>query len=103
MKTLIILTPGFPKNEEDTTCVPPQQIFVKALKEAAPGLNIIVLTFQYPFYSKEYLWNGINVISFGNKNDNKLPLTGIGATGARLQTAGFTIGLSWNLRSSTNP
>jgi len=33
----------------------------------------------------------------------KLPLTGIGATGARLQTAGFAIGLSWNLRSSTNP
>jgi hypothetical protein len=33
----------------------------------------------------------------------KLPLTGIGATGARLQTAGFAIGLNWNLRSSTNP
>jgi hypothetical protein len=26
----------------------------------------------------------------------KLPLTGIGATGARLQTAGFAIGLNWN-------
>jgi hypothetical protein len=33
----------------------------------------------------------------------KLPLTGIGATGARLQTAGFAIGLNWNLRSSTKP
>jgi glycosyltransferase involved in cell wall biosynthesis len=71
LKTLIILTPGFPKNEEDTTCVPPQQVFVKALKEAAPGLNIVVLTFQYPFFSKSYQWNGIEVISFGNKNDNK--------------------------------
>jgi glycosyltransferase involved in cell wall biosynthesis len=71
LKTLIILTPGFPKNEEDTTCIPPQQVFVRALKDTAPGLNIIVLTFQYPFYSREYLWNGIKVISFGNKNDNK--------------------------------
>jgi glycosyltransferase involved in cell wall biosynthesis len=71
LKTLIILTPGFPKNEDDTTFVPPQQVFVKALKDAAPGLNIVVLTFQYPFYSKEYLWNGIKVISFGNKNDNR--------------------------------
>ncbi|MGZ3754312.1 MAG: glycosyltransferase [Mucilaginibacter sp.] len=63
--TLIILTPGFPENEADTTCVPPQQIFVKALKETSPDLNIIVLTFTYPFFSRSYQWHGIQVISFG--------------------------------------
>ncbi len=72
IKTLIILTPGFPENENDSTCVPPQQIFVKALKEVSPQLNIIVLTFQYPFFSKEYEWNGIKVISFGNPRNSRV-------------------------------
>src|ERR1700740_447685 len=70
-ETLIILTPGFPKDEADSTCLPPQQLFVKALQEAAPALNIIVLTFQYPFFSAEYSWNGIKVIAFGNSSDSR--------------------------------
>jgi glycosyltransferase involved in cell wall biosynthesis len=65
--TLIILTPGFPENEADTTCIPPQQIFVKALKENNLQLNIIVLTFRYPFFSARYQWNDIDVISFGSE------------------------------------
>jgi glycosyltransferase involved in cell wall biosynthesis len=69
---LIILTPGFPANEDDSTCVPPQQIFVKALKEAAPLLDVIVLTFQYPFFSGEYQWHGVTVCAFGSKNNNRL-------------------------------
>src|ERR1700744_3314042 len=70
-KTLVIITPGFPENEDDSTCVPPQQIFVKALKEVAPHLNIVVLTFQYPFFSKRYQWNGIKVISFGDPKNSR--------------------------------
>ncbi|HEY8690249.1 MAG TPA: glycosyltransferase [Chitinophagaceae bacterium] len=71
-KTLIILTPGFPANEADTTCIPPQQIFVKALKKIDPSLNIIVLAFQYPFVSKKYKWHGVDVISFNGRNKGKL-------------------------------
>jgi hypothetical protein len=71
-KTLIILTPGFPVNEADTTCIPPQQIFVKALKKTDPSLNIIVLAFQYPFVAKKYKWHGIEVISFNGRNKGKL-------------------------------
>ncbi|HEY0177269.1 MAG TPA: hypothetical protein VGC08_12880, partial [Pedobacter sp.] len=71
LKTLVILSPGFPENEADTTCIPPQQIFVKALKEVRPELNIIVLTFQYPFFSGEYQWYGIRVISFGGANKGR--------------------------------
>lgn len=70
-KTLVILTPGFPENESDSTCIPPQQIFVKALKKNYPFLNIIVLAFQYPFESKKYLWHGINIISFNGRNRGK--------------------------------
>jgi glycosyltransferase involved in cell wall biosynthesis len=71
-KTLIILTPGFPEHEGDSTCIPPQQVFVKALKELHPELNIVVLTFQYPFFSGEYEWHGIRVIAFGHPSNSRI-------------------------------
>lgn len=67
-KTLVILSPGFPKDEDDTTCLPTQQLFVKALKATYPKLKIVVVAFQYPFVEKRYSWNGIEIISF---NDSK--------------------------------
>jgi glycosyltransferase involved in cell wall biosynthesis len=67
-KTLVILTPGFPKDEEDSTWLPDRQIFVRTLKEIHPDLNIIVLAFQYPSEPAEYHWNGIKVIALGGKN-----------------------------------
>jgi len=67
-KTLVILSPGFPKDETDSTCIPPQQVFVRNLKLQFPTLNIVVLAFEYPFHSAHYLWNGVTVISFGGKN-----------------------------------
>jgi glycosyltransferase involved in cell wall biosynthesis len=72
VETLVILSPGFPENEADSTCMPSQQVFVKALKEVCPGLNIIVLAFQYPFTAREYQWHGVRVISLGGKNKGKL-------------------------------
>jgi len=71
-ETLVILSPGFPANEADTTCMPPQQTFVKALKEVCPGLNIVVLTFQYPFIAAEYEWHGVRVIAIGGKEKSRL-------------------------------
>ncbi len=71
-KTFVILTPGFPADETDSTCVPPRQIFVKALKQQHPELNIIVLTLQYPFFSKTYEWHGVQVISFGGTNKGRI-------------------------------
>jgi len=71
-KTLVILTPGFPEHEDDSTCIPPQQVFVKALQEEYPELNVVVLTFQYPFFSGEYQWHGIKVIAFGNPYNSRI-------------------------------
>lgn len=71
-RTLIILTPGFPSDENDTTCLPPQQLLIRALQEVDPQLNIIVLSFQYPFTSKAYFWNGIKIIPFNGRNRGKL-------------------------------
>jgi glycosyltransferase involved in cell wall biosynthesis len=65
--TLIILTPGFPADENDTACVPAQQVFVRYLKKTYPQLNIIILSFQYPFTKNIYSWEGIQVIPFAGK------------------------------------
>lgn len=71
-KTLLIITPGFPADENDNTCVPPRQIFVRALKQQHPELNIIVLTLLYPYFAKTYQWHGVQVISFGGFNKGRL-------------------------------
>jgi glycosyltransferase involved in cell wall biosynthesis len=67
-KTLVLLTPGFPKDESDLNCLPVYQSFVKAFKKKFPELNIIVLSFDYPYFKRRYQWHGIEVISFGGKN-----------------------------------
>lgn len=66
--TLIILSPGFPKDEADTTCLPPQQVFIKSLKKTFPALEIVVLAFEYPFKAAQYKWNGVEVVAFGGRN-----------------------------------
>jgi glycosyltransferase involved in cell wall biosynthesis len=71
-KTFVILTPGFPESEADTTCLPLQQQFVKSLKRQYPALNIIVLSFQYPYHKNLYKWFGIRVIPFGGRNKGGL-------------------------------
>jgi glycosyltransferase involved in cell wall biosynthesis len=70
--TFVILTPGFPKSEEDSTCLPMQQQFVKGLKEMYPKLDIIILAFQYPYHQKKYKWVGIDVIPFDGRNKGGL-------------------------------
>ncbi len=67
-KTLVILTPGFPKDESDTTCLPMQQSFILALNKTFPQLTIIILAFQYPYFKKTYQWHGNTVISFDGRN-----------------------------------
>jgi len=71
-ETLVILSPGFPADDGDTTCMPPMQVFVKALKEVCPGLDVIVIAFQYPHHAGEYDWNGIKIIALGGHNRGRL-------------------------------
>ncbi len=68
MQTIVILTPGFPESEADVNCLPMQQSFVKNLKKLHPELNIIVLSFQYPYKKAGYKWHDISVMSFDGKN-----------------------------------
>jgi len=67
---LVILSPGFPANEADTTCLPAQQDFVRLLKQITP-LEVIVVAFQYPFTDAPYEWNGITVVPLNGRNRRK--------------------------------
>src|SRR5665647_2328488 len=69
---LVILTPGFPKDESDTTCLPFIQSVIRTINKDFSHIKIVVLSFQYPFSSKEYLWNNNLIISFGGQNKGKL-------------------------------
>ena len=71
-ETLVILTPGFPDGTEDSTCLPAQQNFVLSVQRIYPLLRIRVLSFQYPFAQKNYLWNRIPVASLGGKNQGRM-------------------------------
>ncbi len=66
--TLIICTPGFAEDEADSTCLPMQQALIKSIQFNYPGLNIIILGFQYPYCKKRYQWFGTTVISFNGQN-----------------------------------
>lgn len=68
---IVLLTPGFPENEKDTTTIPALQIYIKVLSEMQPRFNIQIITFQYPFTSNNYRWNGLYVFPL-NGNNSKL-------------------------------
>ena len=72
LHTLIVLTPGFPKDEADSTCLPFPQLFVKTLKKTTPSLNVVVLAFEYPFTVSRYKWHGVNVIPFNGWQKGKI-------------------------------
>jgi len=65
---ILILTPGFPQDEADDTCIPPLQEFLLKFKSIFTETKISVFAFQYPYLEKEYEWNGIKVYSLAGKN-----------------------------------
>jgi glycosyltransferase involved in cell wall biosynthesis len=67
-KTILVLTPGFAKDESDTTCLPFQQVFLRTFHQQFPLQKVIILSFQYPYEECTYQWHGMNVISMGGKN-----------------------------------
>src|SRR5690242_1101641 len=70
--TLVILTPGFPAGEEDSVCLPPQQVFVRALNKVFPRLKVVVLSIEYPHREGEYEWFGNSVYSFDGWTHGRL-------------------------------
>jgi glycosyltransferase involved in cell wall biosynthesis len=69
--TIILLTPGFAKDETDDF-IPVLKLFVQNLHQQYPGLTIIILAFQYPYFAGEYAFHGTRVISFNGGNRGKV-------------------------------
>ncbi|MCU7548971.1 glycosyltransferase [Chitinophagaceae bacterium LB-8] len=70
-EAFVILTPGFPASESDDTCLPERQVFVRSLIKQYQDIDIIILTFHYPYTANQYKWYGAEVISFGGQNHGK--------------------------------
>lgn len=68
----MILSPGFPENEQDTSCLPFAQQFVLSLQKLQPSLEVIVISLHYPFKRSAYTWNGVKVFAMGGRNRGKL-------------------------------
>ena len=66
--SFVMLLPGFPTSENDTTCLPMQQQFVRKFAEMNPEIETIVLALQYPYRRDSYKWKGIRIESFGGRN-----------------------------------
>jgi glycosyltransferase involved in cell wall biosynthesis len=71
-KTFIILSPGFPEDERDSTCLPLQQSFILSLKELYPQLEIVILSFQHPYHKIKYKWFDMAVLPFSGRNKGGL-------------------------------
>lgn len=66
--TLLVLSPGFPANEADSTCLPAQQSLILSLNTHFPEVKVIILAFEYPHTSQPYTWFGNEVIPFNGRN-----------------------------------
>jgi glycosyltransferase involved in cell wall biosynthesis len=55
---VLFLTPGFAAHEHDLNCIPPLQLFVRALMRQGVDLHIIAL--EYPFRGAPYRWGGVD-------------------------------------------
>lgn len=71
-ETLIIVSPGFPANENDSTCLPAQQAFARTLSRTFPQVRLIILALQYPYTHDTYLWHDNLVIPFDGKKYGKV-------------------------------
>jgi len=65
---LILLSPGFAADEQDTTSMPALQLYARSLAEHHPEIGVHIVTTQFPFKKGNYRWHGIPVYSAGGKN-----------------------------------
>lgn len=67
-KNIVLLVPGFPGKEEETNCLPFLQDFVLSFKKQYPENKLFIISFQYPYKTGKYFWNGIEIYCAGGRN-----------------------------------
>jgi 1,2-diacylglycerol 3-alpha-glucosyltransferase len=68
VKHILLLTPGFPADENDSTCLPMIQEFLNGFQKLHSEVSFTVVSLHYPYHTTPYNWNGINVIPLGGSN-----------------------------------
>ena len=63
---LLLLTPGFAASEQDYNCIPPLQLYVRAMQKR--GFEVQVVSFEYPFRDEPQDWFGAPVVSANGQN-----------------------------------
>ena len=63
---LLLLTPGFAASEHDYNCIPPLQLYVRAMQKR--GFEIRIVSFEYPFRDEAQDWFGTPVVSANGQN-----------------------------------
>jgi glycosyltransferase involved in cell wall biosynthesis len=64
---ILLLVPGFPKDEDDSTCIPALQQHVYHFAKFSPDIHVGVIAFQYPYIKRKYSWYGIEVYPCGGE------------------------------------
>lgn len=67
-RAVVFLTPGFPSDESDSTCIPALQSYVRAFARLRPDVPVAVIAFEYPATPRWYRWHGIEVYAAGGRN-----------------------------------
>jgi glycosyltransferase involved in cell wall biosynthesis len=69
--SLILLLPGFPADEDDSTCLPAQQSLIREINRLFPTLEILIVSFQYPYTGTPYAWHGNAVLPLNGRNKRR--------------------------------
>lgn len=69
---ILLLAPGFPKDEQDSTCIPALQQYVYHFAKSNPDIQIAVIAFQYPYRKQKYQWHGIDVYPCAGKDRRRI-------------------------------
>jgi len=64
--------PGFPKDEQDGTCIPALQQFVYHFAKSNQDTQIVVIAFQYPYRRQKYQWHEIDVYPCGGEDRRRV-------------------------------
>jgi glycosyltransferase involved in cell wall biosynthesis len=72
MKKLLIITPGFPRQENESHIMPYIQNVILSFKNLYPSVHLTILSTHKPISKTSYQWHGIEVIPL-NGNDVKYP------------------------------
>ena len=79
-KQILIITPGFPKDENDFSCIPPLQEFLTSFSKRFPDSKCTVISLHYPYRNNEYYWHGFRINPLNGKNNRiKKPLLWLNA------------------------